>query len=132
MIATTPRYTMPIPATAIVMRTVRPRSRVENRRSTAVVYPLRDRTTHVPRDLGERREALLDRRVIHEELGSGALRLRGDDEERVHPLDPAQVLVRDQRHLGRDLLQRAHQVLRRAGDQRGAAVGGVFAVARDR
>ena len=60
------------------------------------------------------------------------LGLRRDDEERVHALDLAQVLVRDQRHLRRDLLQRAHQVLGRAGDQRRAAVGRVLAVARDR
>ena len=31
-----------------------------------------------------------------------------------------------------DLLQRAHQVLRCAGDQGGAAIGGELAVARDR
>src|SRR5947208_2694452 len=99
---------------------------------TSVRPKLRNRAAHFPRDLGERREALLERGVIHEELGGRRLDLRRDDEERVHPLDLAQVAVRDQRHLRGDLLQRAHQVLRRPADQRRAAVGRVFAVARDR
>ena len=60
------------------------------------------------------------------------LHVRRDDEERVHRLHLAQVALRDRRDSGRDLLQRAHQVLGRAGDQRGAAVGRVLAVARDR
>ena len=59
------------------------------------------------------------------------LHVRRDDEERVHPLHLAQVALRDPVHVARDLLQRAHQVLRRAGDHRRAAVGRVLAVARD-
>jgi hypothetical protein len=43
-----------------------------------------------------------------------------------------EVALRDLRDVARDLLERAHQVLRRAGDQRRTAVGRVLAVARDR
>ena len=82
--------------------------------------------------LREGGEALLHRRVIHEELADLLAPVRRDDEEGVHAGDLAQVLLRDLRDAARDLLQRAHQVLRRAGDERGAAVGRVLAVARDR
>src|SRR6266581_4870169 len=71
---------------------------------TSVRPKLRDRATHLPCDLCQRGQALLDRRVIHEELGRRGLDPCRDDEERVHPLDLAQVAVRDQRHLRRDLL----------------------------
>src|SRR5438105_13681472 len=42
---------------------------------------LGDRTAHLPGDLGEGREPLLERRVIHEELRSRRADLRRDDEE---------------------------------------------------
>src|SRR5581483_3865493 len=54
--------------------------------------PLRDRAAHLARNRGEGGDPLLERRMIHEELGNRALRLRGNDEERVHSLDLAQVL----------------------------------------
>jgi len=69
--------------------------------------------------------------VRHEELAAGLLDAGRDDEERVHAGDLAQVLLRDLRHAARDLLQRGHQVLGSAGDERGAAVGRVLPVARD-
>ena len=76
--------------------------------------------------------ALLERRVAREELGCGRLGLRRDDEERVHPLHFAEILVRDQRHLRRDLLERAHQVLRSACDHGGASIGGEYAICAER
>ena len=92
----------------------------------------RNRLAHLAGDLRERREPLLERRVIHEELADLRAPVRRDDEEGVHRRDLAQVLLRDLRDPARDLLQRAHQVLGRAGHQRRAAVGRVLAVARDR
>src|SRR5579871_1820991 len=50
-----------------------------------------DRPAHLAGDLGERRQPLLDRRVIHEHLRHHALRAGRDDEERVHALDLAEV-----------------------------------------
>src|SRR5207244_7610083 len=44
---------------------------------------LRDGPAHLLGDLLERGEALLERRVIHEQLGDAALHLGGDDEEGV-------------------------------------------------
>ena len=77
------------------------------------------------------RETLLQRRVRREERRRALLHARGDDEERVHRLHLAKIALRDPEHLARDLLQGAHQMLGRTGDQRRAAVGGELAVARD-
>src|ERR1043166_1159907 len=49
---------------------------------------LRNRPAHLPGDLLERCEALLQRRVIHEQLGDAPLHAGRDDEERAHALDP--------------------------------------------
>src|SRR6188768_2075010 len=90
-----------------------------------------DRSTHFSGDLGQRREALLERRMGREERCRSLLHRRRDDEEGVHRLDLPQVALGNPEHVTRDLLQRAHQMLRRAGDQRGATIGGELAVARD-
>ncbi|MES1246872.1 MAG: hypothetical protein ABUS54_04270, partial [Actinomycetota bacterium] len=74
---------------------------------------------HLAGDRRECREALLHGRVVHEELADLLLPVGRDDEEGVHALHLAQVALRDERDPARDLLQRAHQVLRRAGDQGG-------------
>src|SRR5512144_2668255 len=93
---------------------------------------LGNRLAHLAADLREGGEALLERWVIHEELADLVAPVRRDDEEGVHPGDLAEVLLRDLGDAARDLLERAHQVLGSPGDQRGAAVRRVLAVARDR
>ena len=60
------------------------------------------------------------------------LTLCGDDEERVHPGNLAQILGRDDGDLPGDLLQRTHELFGRTGDQRRTAVGGIFPVTRER
>src|SRR4051794_18553666 len=92
----------------------------------------RYRLAQLAGDLGECGEPLLERRVGHEELAPDALHRRRDDEEGVHALDVAQIALRDAEHVARDLLQRAHQMLWRARDQRRAAVGRELPVPRDR
>src|SRR4051812_43947593 len=77
-----------------------------------------DGASHLARDLREGSEPLLERRMRHEELRGRLLDVRRDDEERVHPLNLAQVALRDPRNVAGDLLQRAHQVLGRTGDDR--------------
>src|SRR5262249_17962664 len=54
-----------------------------------------DRPPHLPGDLGQRREALLERRVRREELAGAAPHRGRDDEERVHRLHLAQVALRN-------------------------------------
>src|SRR5436189_4885740 len=54
-----------------------------------------DGAAHVPRDLLQRGKPLLERRVIHEELGRCALHRSRDDEEGIHRLYLAQVALRD-------------------------------------
>src|SRR5918996_900074 len=73
-----------------------------------------NRAAHLAGDLAETGKPLLERRVRHEELAHRPLPVRGDDEERVHALDLAQVALRDPRHLAGDLLERAHELLGRA------------------
>src|SRR5215210_8212672 len=90
-----------------------------------------DRAAHLAGDLREPGEPLLERRVRPEELGADAPPVRRHDEERVHALNLAQVALGDLRQLAGDALERGHQVLGRAGDQRRAAVGRVLAVPRD-
>src|SRR5918996_4198572 len=80
-----------------------------------------NRAAHLAGDLAEAGQPLLERRMRHEELAHRPLPVRGDDEERVHALDLAQVALRDPRHLAGDLLERAHELLGRARDDRGAA-----------
>src|ERR671918_1530716 len=89
-----------------------------------------NRAAHLAGDLAETGKPLLERRGGHEELAHRPLPVRGDDEERVHALDLAQVALRDPRHLAGDLLERAHELLGRARDDRGAAVGRVLPVPR--
>src|SRR6266550_1685100 len=114
------------------IRMLSARSRPDSLRLTARLYPLRNGTAHLARDLAQPGQPLLERRVRGEQRRGPLLDARRDDEERVHRLDLTQIALRDPEHLARDLLQRAHQVLGRAGDQRRAAVGGELAVARDR
>jgi len=86
----------------------------------------------ISRAISERAsEALLERRMGREKRCRSLLHRRRDDEEGVHRLDLSEVALGNPEHVARDLLQRAHQVLRRAGDQRGAAIGRELAVARD-
>src|SRR5215210_4018520 len=77
-----------------------------------------DRAAHLAGDLREPGEPLLERRVGHEELGADAPPVRRHDEERVHPLNLAEIALRDLRQLPGDPLERGHQVLGRAGDER--------------
>src|SRR3954463_5843490 len=77
-------------------------------------------------------DALLHRRVRGEQLAEPLADARREDEERVHLARRAQVLLRDPVHAGGDLHQRAGQCARAPGDERGAAVGRVLAVARER
>src|SRR5919204_6972038 len=76
---------------------------------------LRRRPAHLAGDLPEGGKALLERRMVHEELRGPLLDGGRDDEERVHPGHLAEVALRDAHHVARDLLERAHEVLGRAG-----------------
>src|SRR6476659_669546 len=76
-----------------------------------------DRAPHLAGDVGEAGEALLERRMRLEELRSILLPAGREDEERVHPGDLAQILLRDLGHPASDLLQRGHQVLGGSGDE---------------
>src|SRR5215213_6587853 len=93
---------------------------------------LLDRPAHLLGDLCEAREPLLERRVRSEELAHRRLHVGRDDEERVHAFDLAQVALRNADDIARDLLQRAHQLLGSAGDERRPPVRRVLPVAGDR
>src|SRR5207244_3332405 len=80
----------------------------------------------------QRGQALLQRRVVCEEVQERFLRASGHDEEGVHPFSPAQILARDPFDRAADLYQRRGQGARAAGEHGGAAVGGELAVARER
>src|SRR5678815_2344188 len=82
----------------------------------AQAQALRDRAAHLASDLRQGLQPLLERWMRHEEAACPRLPVGRDDEERIHPLDLAQVLLRNLRDTARDLLQRAHQVLGRACD----------------
>src|SRR5580658_6273643 len=76
----------------------------------------------------QRREALLERRVVGEEVHHRVLRAGGDDEKRAHALGAAQVVLRYAIHLAGDLDERRGERAGPAGEDRRAAVGGELAV----
>src|SRR6185295_1677167 len=109
-----------------------PLSFLRPKRTSPSPNRLLDRPAHLLGDLGEAREALLERRVRGEELAERRFDVRRDDEEGVHALDLAQVALRDPGDVARDLLQRAHQLLGRACDEGCPAIRCELPVAGDR